>query len=65
MRLSTIRQQDRINAYNLTKPQLLRIILIRQDDNHYTLLKSEHHSIADGWSGPVLLEQVTILIIAY
>ena len=53
-----IQEKDRLVPFDLTKAELLRIHLIKQTDNLYTVLKSDHHAIADGWSGPVLLNKV-------
>jgi len=56
--ITQIQQQDRNLAFDLSRPALLRLHLIKQHDQYYTLLKSEHHSIADGWSFPLLLDKV-------
>jgi len=56
--ITKIQQQDREIAFDLSRPSLLRLHLIKQHAQHYTLLKSEHHSIADGWSFPLLLDKV-------
>ncbi|MFK5984628.1 MAG: amino acid adenylation domain-containing protein [Pseudomonadota bacterium] len=56
--ITKIQQQDRKLAFDLGRPALLRLHLIKQQEQHYTLLKSEHHSIADGWSFPLLLDKV-------
>ncbi|GAA3623460.1 amino acid adenylation domain-containing protein [Flavivirga jejuensis] len=53
-----LQQEDRTIAFDLTQPCLLRLYIIRQSVDHYTILKSEHHSIMDGWSGPLLLNNV-------
>jgi hypothetical protein len=56
--VEAIQQADRSIAFNLQEPTQLRLHLIKHTDKHYTLLKSEHHIISDGWSGPVLLNKV-------
>jgi amino acid adenylation domain-containing protein len=53
-----LQQADRAQAFDLTKPLLLRLHLMKQQENHYTLLKTEHHCIGDAWSAAVLLNQV-------
>ncbi|MBC8756558.1 amino acid adenylation domain-containing protein [Kordia sp. YSTF-M3] len=53
-----LQEADRKIAFDLRKPCLLRLHIIKQSDTHYTILKSEHHSISDGWSEPVLLNTV-------
>uniref|UniRef100_UPI003D0E8723 amino acid adenylation domain-containing protein n=2 Tax=Gynuella sp. TaxID=2969146 RepID=UPI003D0E8723 len=44
--------------FDLSKPGLIRLSLIKRSDRLYTLIKTEHHSITDGWSGPVLIDTV-------
>ena len=56
--IDEIQQTDRSKGYDLRKAELLRIYIIKLQSDHYVILKSEHHSIADGWSGPILLKQV-------
>ncbi|MBF0120184.1 MAG: amino acid adenylation domain-containing protein [Desulfobacterales bacterium] len=56
--ISEIQRKDRENGFDLTQPGLLRIHLIKQSDEHYTCIKSEHHSILDGWSFPIILKKV-------
>ncbi len=53
--VATITKNDRRRNFDLSRPGIFRIHLIRQSQDHYTLLKSEHHSIADGWSIPLVL----------
>ena len=53
-----LQQNDRAVAFDLSKPTLLRLHVIKHTSTHHTLLKTEHHSISDGWSGPILLGQV-------
>ncbi len=47
--------EDREQNFELTKPTMFRLHIIKQAADHYTILKCEHHSISDGWSGPILL----------
>ncbi|MDP3560888.1 MAG: amino acid adenylation domain-containing protein [Legionellaceae bacterium] len=56
--IEAIQQADRAIAFDLQRPTLLRIHLMKHRNDHYTLLKSEHHSISDGWSEPILLNRV-------
>ncbi|RUO41303.1 hypothetical protein CWE22_03755 [Pseudidiomarina aestuarii] len=53
-----LQQQDRKRAFDLRQPCLLRLYLIKLSEDHYCLLRSEHHSISDGWSGPQLMKTV-------
>ena len=56
--VEAIRIKDRKAAFDLGKPGLLRIHLIKQHDRLYTLLKTEHHCIGDGWSYPPQFDYV-------
>ncbi|MCK5687316.1 amino acid adenylation domain-containing protein, partial [bacterium] len=56
--IESIRVADRKIGFNLDVPGLFRLHLIKQSIDHYTLIKSEHHSICDGWSWPILMNYV-------
>ncbi|MBC8756557.1 amino acid adenylation domain-containing protein [Kordia sp. YSTF-M3] len=56
--LIELQERDRQIAFDLSVPCLLRLYIVKQSEDYYTILKSEHHSICDGWSGPVLLNTV-------
>ncbi|MCR9191282.1 MAG: amino acid adenylation domain-containing protein [Gammaproteobacteria bacterium] len=56
--LQSIIDQDRQRAFDLQQPSLFRIHLVQLGPEHYTLIKTEHHAITDGWSAGVLLKQV-------
>lgn len=53
-----LQHQDRKRAFDLRQPCLLRLYLIKLSEDHHCLLRSEHHSISDGWSGPQLMKTV-------
>ncbi|MDF1758897.1 MAG: amino acid adenylation domain-containing protein, partial [Legionellaceae bacterium] len=55
--IERIQRADRKRAFDLHSPTLLRLYLIQQSKTHFTLLRSVHHSIIDGWSAPILLHQ--------
>lgn len=52
--ITEIQIQDRKCCFDLAKPTLLRLHIIKQSTDYYTILKTSHHSISDGWSNPVL-----------
>ena len=56
--IKAIQLNDRTKPFDLSQPGLLRLHLIWHHDSHYTLLKSNHHSILDGWSERILFNQV-------
>ena len=57
-RIVELQRADRRVGFDLTQPGLMRFTLIRHSDELWTVLRSEHHSIADGWSGPLLMQTV-------
>ncbi len=54
-KIKRIQEQDRREYYDLEVGNLFRVYLIKQSESHYTCLLSNHHSILDGWSNPILL----------
>uniref|UniRef100_UPI003D34B9CE amino acid adenylation domain-containing protein n=1 Tax=Maribacter sp. 2-571 TaxID=3417569 RepID=UPI003D34B9CE len=57
-RIASIQEADRKVGYDMMGPTLLRLHIIKQREDKYTILKSEHHSISDGWSTPIVIGQV-------
>ncbi|MBY7735091.1 non-ribosomal peptide synthetase, partial [Francisella philomiragia] len=56
--IQKIQEQDRQQRFDLSKPTQLRLHIVKQTSNHYTIIKSNHHIISDGWSGPILFNLV-------
>ncbi|PCK01701.1 MAG: hypothetical protein COA42_22895, partial [Alteromonadaceae bacterium] len=56
--IAQIQREDRAKPFDLSQPGLIRFTLIKQHDELVTVLKTEHHSVSDGWSAPVLLQTV-------
>ncbi|MCG7495641.1 amino acid adenylation domain-containing protein [Vibrio sp. Of7-15] len=50
-------QQDRAVPFDLSSPGLIRLTVFVRGSSS-TVMKTEHHAIADGWSGPLLLQSV-------
>ncbi|MGY0034998.1 condensation domain-containing protein [Pedobacter sp. NJ-S-72] len=48
-------QADRLNSFDLTAAPLMRIYLIRLEENRYRLFWTYHHVLLDGWSLAVLM----------
>ena len=55
-RIRELQLQDRLEVYQLDQGKLFRVYIIKQSNNLYTCLFSNHHAILDGWSSPILLE---------
>ncbi|WP_444876157.1 amino acid adenylation domain-containing protein [Xenorhabdus yunnanensis] len=56
--ITVIQQHDRTLPFDLSQPGLTRLTFIRQHERLVTVLITQHHCIADGWSGPILLQAV-------
>lgn len=50
---------DSTLGFNLTNPPLLRVALLRTEDDAYWIVVSNHHIILDGWSMSVVREEVS------
>src|SRR5262249_30390235 len=53
--------EDRGRRFDLSRPPLVRFTLIQLDRSSYTLLLSLHHILIDGWSFPVLIDELFAL----
>ena len=56
--IRSIQVKDRARGFDLDKSSLLRVHVIKQASDLYTILFSHHHIILDGWSIPILLSKV-------
>ncbi|WP_082083421.1 non-ribosomal peptide synthetase [Pseudoalteromonas piscicida] len=56
--ISKAQAADRQVPFDLSQPGLIRFTLFKRSENLYTLIKTEHHAINDGWSGPLMLQAV-------
>ncbi len=57
-RLSQTIQADRAKNFDLAAGQLLRLILIRTRDDEWQMVWSTHHLLIDGWSWPVIFNEL-------
>ncbi|MFB2983429.1 amino acid adenylation domain-containing protein [Microseira sp. BLCC-F43] len=51
-------QADREQDFDFSQAPLMRLTLIRLDDNTYQFVWSKHHLILDGWSTALILKEV-------
>ncbi|MGH9932331.1 MAG: condensation domain-containing protein, partial [Pyrinomonadaceae bacterium] len=58
VRLETFLEEDRRRGFDLTKLPLMRLFLIRVEDQRYQLVLSFQHLLLDGWSMWLLLGEV-------
>ena len=51
---------DRRKPFDLLTPPMMRLTLIRIEDNRWYFINSHHHILLDGWSVALLLREVLI-----
>jgi amino acid adenylation domain-containing protein/non-ribosomal peptide synthase protein (TIGR01720 family) len=54
-------QNDRLQTFDLTCAPLMRLTLLRLDDDTFEFLWSHHHLEVDGWSFAVVMKEVFLL----
>ncbi len=64
-RLSSLLEQERTRGFDMTEAPLMRMSLIRLDEEAYQFVWSQHHLLLDGWSGLLLLREVFASYEAY
>ncbi|MGC5015664.1 condensation domain-containing protein, partial [Streptosporangium sp. DT93] len=57
-RLEQLQNEDRAAGFDPAVPPLQRLHVIRLGDRRYKLIWTYHHVLLDGWSIPVLLDEV-------
>ncbi|WP_148051347.1 condensation domain-containing protein, partial [Pseudomonas chlororaphis] len=56
--LDALAEQERQRGFDLAAAPLLRLTLVRIDDQRYHLIYTNHHILMDGWSNSRLLGEV-------
>ncbi|MBN9344563.1 MAG: AMP-binding protein, partial [Holosporales bacterium] len=51
-------EKDRAQGFDFTRAPLMRWSLFKCDDQKHYLLWSHHHILSDGWSTPIILDEV-------
>src|SRR6266478_6357907 len=64
-RFERLLEADRRHGFDLSKAPLMRLYLIRVEDDAYCFLWSSHHILLDGWSASLLLKEVFTLYEAF
>ncbi|MFE2978607.1 amino acid adenylation domain-containing protein [Streptomyces sp. NPDC059258] len=59
--LRALAEDDRTRPFDLTTPPLLRLRLVRLGEREHALLVTNHHAVLDGWSVPVLIQELLSL----
>jgi amino acid adenylation domain-containing protein/non-ribosomal peptide synthase protein (TIGR01720 family) len=57
-KIQELKSKDRLNFFKLDEGNLLRILLVKINEEKYVCLISYHHTILDGWSIPILYNYV-------
>ncbi|WP_035642219.1 non-ribosomal peptide synthetase, partial [Bradyrhizobium sp. ORS 375] len=60
--LSAIARRERADGFDLSRPPLQRLRLIRLDDSRHCLIWTHHHILMDGWSSARFLAEVMQLL---
>ncbi|MER7787220.1 amino acid adenylation domain-containing protein [Streptomyces sp. NPDC097640] len=60
-RLAELIDEDRLRRFDLAKPPLLRVTLVRLAADDHLLLVSYHHGLLDGWSLPLFFRDLFAL----
>jgi amino acid adenylation domain-containing protein len=50
--------EDRRRGFDLTRPELVRLHLLRIEEDRYKYLSSNHHIVLDGWSRAIVQQEV-------
>ena len=58
-------KNDREKSFNLSKAPLIRLALVRIEEEKYKFVWSNHHILLDGWSLPILWEELFSFYEAY
>ncbi|WP_279345154.1 non-ribosomal peptide synthetase [Streptomyces sp. HP-A2021] len=57
-RAAELASEDRLRPFDLGRPPLLRLSLLKLGERRYRILLTGHHILWDGWSVPVLVEEL-------
>ena len=60
-RLQAYLEADRARGFDLSRPPLLRLGLLRMTDDEYRVVFTNHHLILDGWSAALVLQEASAL----
>lgn len=60
-RIAELAAAQRNRPFDLADPPLMRYALLRLSGERHVLIQTVHHLIADGWSVPIVLRELTAL----
>src|SRR5262249_49638145 len=58
IQLEKLTRQEGLQAFDLANGRVLRVMLVRLEEERHTLLFTMHHIIADGWPMSVFVREV-------
>ncbi|WP_162896990.1 non-ribosomal peptide synthetase [Chromobacterium rhizoryzae] len=61
-RLEALLDEDRRRGFQLNRPPLMRLTLLRYGQEEWRLIWSHHHILLDGWSLPILMRDYFALL---
>jgi amino acid adenylation domain-containing protein len=64
-RLAELAEEEAQQPFDLSRPPLLRLRLVRLDAEDHALLATIHHIVSDGWSMGVLIRELVTLYSAF
>lgn len=56
--IKAFEEEDRRRGFDFKKAPVMRLALIRLSDRRYRMIWTHHHILLDGWSVPILMEEV-------
>jgi amino acid adenylation domain-containing protein/non-ribosomal peptide synthase protein (TIGR01720 family) len=56
--LERLLAEDREEGFDVTRPPLMRLTLVRLAERSYELLWTSHHLVLDGWSVPLIVAEL-------
>ena len=56
--LAELLEEERLRGFDLAEPPLMRLVLIRLEDDVYQFVWSHHHVLLDGWSLSLLIHEI-------
>ena len=59
--LEAVAVDERVRTFDLMRPPLTRLMLVRLDDDSHQFIWTTHHLLIDGWSLPIVLQDVLAL----
>nr|WP_281390719.1 non-ribosomal peptide synthase/polyketide synthase [Sphaerisporangium rubeum] len=60
-RLERLLQVDRDRGFDLARPPLMRVYLVDRGDGRYWLIWSLYQGICDGWSLPIVMDELSLV----